>query len=195
MRQIKSIERLTAAFRRLPGVGPKTAQRYAMSIVDADDDFARGFIDAIEAVKREVRHCKLCGNYTEEEICDTCRTRDSSVICVVAYPRDIPAIEKTGYNGVYHVLGGTFSPKDGRGIDDLRIAELEARLSGVKEIILATNPDLEGEATALYIAGKFRKIYPDLKITRPAQGISVGSEMEYLDEATLSRALAGRREM
>lgn len=186
---------MTAAFRRLPGVGPKTAQRYAMSLVDADNEFAREFCDAVEAVKREVKRCKLCGNYTEEEICDTCRTGDSSVICVVAYPRDIPAVEKTGYTGVYHVLGGTFSPKEGRGIDELRIAELEARMAGVKEIILATNPDLEGEATALYIAGRFRKLYPDLKITRPAQGISIGSEMEYLDEATLSRAFAARREI
>lgn len=195
MRRIESIERLTAAFRRLPGVGPKTAQRYAMSIVDADESVAREFCDAIDEVKRKVGHCKLCGNYTEEEICETCRTRDASVICVVAYPRDIPAIEKTGYTGVYHVLGGVFSPKDGRGIDDLRVPELEARMTGVKEIILATNPDLEGEATALYIAGRFRKLYPELKITRPAQGISVGSEMEYLDEATLSRAFAARRDI
>lgn len=166
-----------------------------MSLVDADDETAREFCDAILSVKREVHRCIKCGNYTEDEICETCLTRDNSVICVVAYPKDIPPIEKTGFGGVYHVLGGTFSPREGRGIDDLRVAELVERMKGVKELIIATNPDLEGEATALYIATKFRKLYPDVKITRPAQGISVGSEMEFMDEATLTRAFSSRREM
>lgn len=195
MKPIKSIERLTAAFRKLPGVGPKTAQRYALSIVEADEAAATELCEAVKAVKRDVRYCSLCGNYTEDEICDVCRTRDSSVICVVAYPKDVPSIEKTGYTGVYHILHGTFSPRDGRGVEDLGLDKLMSRMSGVKELIIATNPDLEGEATALYISGLFKKHFPDLKITRPAQGISVGSDMEYADEATLTRALAARREM
>lgn len=195
MKKIKSIERLTAAFRRLPGVGPKTAERYAFCMVEADDAVARELCDAVMAVKRDVHYCLLCGNYTEDEICETCRTRDKSIICVVAYPKDIPAIEKTGYNGVYHVLHGTFNPREGRGVDDLRLRELEERMEGVDELILATNPDLEGEATAMYIANLFKKKFPTVKITRPAQGISVGSDMEYADEATLTRALSARREM
>lgn len=193
--RIKSIERLSAAFRKLPGVGPKTALRYALSIVDADEAQVAELVEALQSVKRDVHCCRICGNYTEDDICEICRTRDPHIICVVAYPKDIPAIERTGYTGVYHVLHGTFNPREGIRVEDLHLGELQSRMDGVTELIIATNPDLEGEATALYIAGQFKRLYPELKITRPAQGISVGSDMEYADEATLTRAIAARREI
>ena len=152
------------------------------------------FCDALLAVKRSVKFCTKCGNFTEDDVCEICRKRDSSVICVVAYPKDVLALDKGGsYKGVYHVLHGTLSPLDGRGADDLNIKSLLARLDGVKEVIMATNPDVEGEATAMYIS---RLIKPfGIKVTRLAQGISIGSDIEYADEVTLERALDGRVEI
>ena len=187
------IAALAAAFSRLPGVGGKTALRYAYSFVDMTRGDAEAFAAAIAAVKDEVILCKTCGNLTDRDECGICASRDKSVICVVAYPRDLLAIEKAGYRGVYHVLHGTLSPMDGRGPGEIRIKELLSRIIGVKEVIMATNPDVEGEATAMYIARLLRPM--GVKVSRIAQGISMGSDIEYADEVTLTRALEARVEI
>lgn len=194
MKQPISIVKLINKFSSLPGVGLKTAQRFAYSVIDMTEEEVNDFCDALLAVKRSVKFCTKCGNFTEDDVCEICRKRDSSVICVVAYPKDVLALDKGGsYKGVYHVLHGTLSPLDGRGADDLNIKSLLARLDGVKEVIMATNPDVEGEATAMYIS---RLIKPfGIKVTRLAQGISIGSDIEYADEVTLERALDGRVEI
>lgn len=190
MKQPDSIARLIHKFSSLPGVGAKTAARYAYYIIENSKEESRDFCDAIMDVKDKVRLCGKCGNLSETEVCPICATRDPSVICVVAYPKDALVLEKAGFKGVYHVLHGTLSPLDGRGPDDIRVKELLARLTGVKEIIMATNPDVEGEATAVYLA---RLIKPmGIEVTRLAQGISMGSEIEYADEVTLGRALSAR---
>lgn len=191
MKQLDSIAKLANKFTKLGGVGIKTAQRYAYKIVEMSEQEAAEFADAIVEVKRNVRYCAECGNFSETEVCDFCRSRDKSVICVVAQPKDIAAIEKAGvFYGVYHVLHGTISPLEGRGADDIRIKELLKRLNGVNEVIIATNPDVEGEATAVYIARLLKPM--GIAVTRPAQGISMGSDIEYADEVTLSRALESR---
>ena len=155
---------------------------------------AERFASAIAEVKDRIKFCRQCGNFTEDDVCDICRTRDHSVICVVSEPKDILSLERVaGRTFVYHVLGGTLNPLDGKGPDDLRIKELLARLDGVSEVIMATNPDVEGEATAIYIARLLKPL--GIKVTRIAQGISMGSEIEYADEVTLSRALESRREI
>ncbi|MGN1235417.1 MAG: recombination mediator RecR, partial [Christensenellaceae bacterium] len=158
-------------------------------------DEVKVFADALLSVKRDVRYCKVCGNYSTGEVCDICRLRDKSVICVVKEPKDVVAFEKLHeYKGVYHVLHGVISPMDGVGPNDIRIKELLARLDGsVQEIIMATNPDVEGEATAMYIAKLIKPF--GVKVTRLAHGIPVGSEVEYADEVTLSRALSERKEI
>ncbi|MCH5162187.1 MAG: recombination protein RecR [Clostridiales bacterium] len=191
MKEIKSISALAACFSQLPGVGRKTALRYAYAVVDMSEEQVDGFCVALNDVKDSVRFCSVCGNFTDAEVCDLCRTRKSDKICVVAYPKDVAAIEKSGaFDGAYHVLHGTLSPMSGRTPDDLNIKSLMARLDGVDEVIVATNPDVEGEATAVYLA---RLIKPmGIKVTRIAQGISMGSELEYADAVTLSQAL-GRR--
>lgn len=183
--------RLANKFSRLPGVGAKTAQRYAYSVIDMSNQEVEDFCTALREVKQQVRYCNECGNFTDKEVCDICARRDKNVICVVAYPKDVLALERvSGYRGVYHVLHGTLSPLEGRGPDSLRIKELLARLDGVEEIILATNTDVEGEATAMYLA---RLIKPmGVKVSRIAQGISMGSELEYADEVTLLKALEAR---
>ena len=185
--------RLVAQFSKLPGVGAKTAQRYAYKLINMNEEEVEEFAKAIIETKRNVHYCSICGNYTEEDTCDICKTRDKSIICVVKEPKDIVAFEKIkDYNGVYHVLQGTLNPMQGIGVDDIRIKELMSRLVGVKEVIMATNPDIDGEATATYIA---RLIKPmGIKVTRLASGISMGSDIEYADEVTLSRALAERKE-
>ena len=189
----KPIADLATAFSKLPGVGGKTALRYAYSVVDMQRADAECFCRCMLAVKDEVKFCKLCGNLTDRDECGICTTRDKSLICVVAYPKDLLAIEKAGYKGVYHVLHGTLSPMDGRGPNELRIKELLSRIVGVQEVIMATNPDVEGEATAMYIA---RLLTPmGVKVSRIAQGISMGSDIEYADEVTLSRALEARIEI
>ena len=193
---IEPIGRLINEFSRLPGVGKKTAQRYAYKIVDMSETEARAFADAIINVKQKVRYCKICGNFTEGDVCEICKRRDPSVICVVKEPRDASAIEKLHeFKGVYHVLHGVLSPMNHIGPDDIRIQELVKRVAagGITEVIMATNPDTEGEATAMYIARLLKPF--DVKITRLAYGIPVGSNLEYADDATLLRALAGRMEM
>lgn len=193
MKQPDSLSRLINKFTFLPGVGTKTAQRYAYAVMDMSADEVREFADALLDVKNKIRLCGVCGGLSEEEVCPICRTRDSRVICVVAYPKDILAMEKAGFNGVYHVLHGTISPMDGRGPDDIRVKELLPRLATAEEVIMATNPDVEGEATALYIAKLIKPL--GVKVTRLAQGISLGSDIEYADEITLSRAIDSRTEL
>lgn len=183
-------------FSKLPGVGKKTAQRYAYKIINMSESEARAFADAIVNVKRKVRYCKICGNFTEEEECLICKTRDHSTICVVKEPKDVIALEKLHeYKGVYHVLHGVIDPMNGVGPNDIRIKELIARVGAeeVKEVIMATNPDVEGEATAMYIAKLLNPL--GVTVTRLAHGIPIGSELEYTDEVTLSRALTERKKI
>jgi recombination protein RecR len=181
---------------RLPGVGPKSAQRIAFHLLAADPADVRRLVLALTEVKDKVRFCTVCGNVAEQEQCRICRDprRDPTVLCVVEEPKDVVAIEKTReFRGRYHVLGGAISPMDGVGPDDLRTRELMARLSDgtVTEVILATDPNLEGEATATYLA---RLLGPmGLRITRIASGLPVGGDLEYADEITLGRAFEGRR--
>ena len=194
MRQPEVIERLVNRFASLPGVGRKTAQRYAYAVIDMTDEDAKSFAEAITEVKEKVKFCSVCGNLTDKDVCDICASRSHDVICVVAEPKDVLALERVaGRTFVYHVLGGTLSPLDGRGPEKLRIKQLLGRLDGVKEVIMATNPDVEGEATAMYIARLLRPL--GVKVTRLAQGISMGSEIVYADEVTLTRALESRTEI
>ena len=194
MKYIEPLARLIAQLSKLPSVGEKTAARYAYAILNSPEEEVNELVDAIRDVKQNVHFCKICGNYTENEICDICQTRKPSVICVVKEPKDIVALEKVkDFKGVYHVLGGVISPMEHIGPNDIRIKELLARLDGVEEVILATNPDVEGEATAMYIA---RLIKPmGIKVTRIARGVPEGSVIEYADESTLSRALSSRIEL
>ena len=181
-------------FSKLPGVGKKTAQRYAYKVISMSESEARAFADAIVNVKRKVRFCKICGNFTENDVCDVCLTRDKSQICVVKEPKDVIALEKLHeYKGVYHVLHGVIDPMNGVSPNDIRIKELLDRVGegGVKEVIMATNPDVEGEATAMYIAKLLKPL--GVTVTRLARGVPVGSELEYADEVTLARALIERK--
>ena len=181
---------------RLPGVGPKSAQRIAFHLLAADPTDVRRLVHVLTEVKDKVRFCKTCGNVAEAEECRICRDprRDRTVICVVEEPKDVVAIEKTReFRGRYHVLGGAISPIEGIGPEDLRVRELMTRLADgeVTELILATDPNLEGEATATYLA---RLVKPmDLRVTRLASGLPVGGDLEYADEVTLGRAFEGRR--
>ncbi|GAA0319067.1 recombination mediator RecR [Kineococcus aurantiacus] len=183
---------------RLPGVGPKSAQRIAFHLLAADAADVRRLADVLTEVKSRVRFCRVCGNVAQEELCRVCRDprRDPSVICVVEESKDVVAIEKTReFRGRYHVLGGAISPMEGVGPDDLRMRELLARLSDgeVTETIIATDPNLEGEATATYLARLLKPM--GLKVTRLASGLPVGGDLEYADEVTLGRAFAGRRSL
>ena len=191
---IEPIGRLMNEFSKLPGVGKKTAQRYAYKVVSMSESEARAFADAILGVKRKVRFCKVCGNFTEQEVCEICRLRDKSQICVVKEPKDVVALEKLHeYKGVYHVLHGVIDPMNGVTPNDIRIKELLERVGegGVKEVIMATNPDVEGEATAMYIAKLLKPL--GVTVTRLARGVPIGSELEYADEVTLARALIERK--
>ena len=193
---IEPIGRLMNEFSKLPGVGKKTAQRYAYKVVGMSESEARAFADAIVNVKRKVRFCKVCGNFTENEVCDICRTREKSQICVVKEPKDVIALEKLHeYKGVYHVLHGVIDPMNGVSPNDIRIKELLERVGegGVKEVIMATNPDVEGEATAMYIAKLLKPL--GVTVTRLARGVPIGSELEYADEVTLARALIERKQI
>ena len=177
---IEPIGRLINEFSKLPGVGKKTAQRYAYRIINMSESDARAFADAIVNVKRKVRYCKVCGNFTEEDVCEVCRTRDKGIICVVKEPKDVAAIEKLHeFKGVYHVLHGVIDPMEGVGPNDIRIKELLARIGEgeVKEVIVATNPDVSGDATAMYLARLIKPL--GVTVTRLAHGIPVGSEIEY----------------
>lgn len=189
---IEPIGRLINQFSKLPGVGKKTAQRYAYKVIGMSEAEAREFAESIVNCKRKVKYCKVCGNFTEDEVCDICKRRQSSVICVVKEPKDVIAMEKLReFKGVYHVLHGVISPMDGIGPNDIRVKELLSRMDGnVTEVIMATNPDVEGEATAMYIAGLLKPL--GINVTRLAHGIPVGGELEYTDEVTLSRALSER---
>lgn len=192
---IEPIGRLINEFSKLPGVGKKTAQRYAYRVVQMPEDEVSAFAEALMGVKHKVKYCQVCGNYSTTDVCEVCRTRDKSVVCVVKEPKDVVAFERLHeYKGVYHVLHGVISPMDGIGPNDIRIKELIARLDGtVKEVIMATNPDVEGEATAMYIAKLIKPF--EVKVTRLAHGIPIGSELEYADQVTLSRALSERKEL
>lgn len=192
MSNIESLDRLVALFTKLPGVGQKTAQRYAYKIINMPEVEVEEFASAIKDAKQKIHYCKTCGNYTDMDECEICKTRDKSIICVVKDPKDIAAFEKVKeYKGVYHVLHGTLSPLANIGPNDIKIKELIQRLDNVQEVIMATNPDVEGEATAMYIA---RLIKPmGIKVTRLASGVSIGSDIEYADEITLQRALKDRK--
>ena len=193
---IEPIGRLINEFSKLPGVGKKTAQRYAYKIIDMSEAEARAFADAIIGVKRKVKYCRVCGNFTEEDTCAICRTRERTTICVVKEPKDVAAIEKLHeFKGVYHVLHGVIDPLSGIGPNDIRLKELLARLNegDVKEVIVATNPDVSGDATAMYIAKLIKPF--DIPVTRLAHGIPIGSEIEYTDEVTLARAFVERNRM
>ncbi len=190
------IEKLIENFRSLPGVGYKTAQRYAFSIIEGDKERASRFAEAIKEAKEKIGFCQVCGNFTDQPICKICQTRDRKTVCVVKEPKDVIALEKIKtYNGVYHVLFGTISPLNHKGPDDIHIKELLTRIENdkVNEVIMATNPDVEGDATAMYIAKLLKPL--GVKVTRIAQGISIGSDLEYADEYTLAKALESRRDM
>ncbi len=194
----ESVQRLIEAFSRLPGIGPKTASRLTYHLLRQSPDEANSLADALRDLKAKTRFCEVCFNITEQSPCPICQSqeRDRAVICVVEEPLDVLALERTrDYRGLYHVLHGVISPMDGIGPEDLKIRELLARVQAgsVREIILATNPSLEGENTAMYL---HRKLVPlGLKVTRLARGLPVGGDLEYADEVTLARALEGRREM
>jgi recombination protein RecR len=192
-----AVENLVAELTRLPGIGTRTAQRLAFHLLRAPKDEAGALAGAIADVKERVRFCRECGNLTEDEVCGICRDerRDRTVICVVEQPVDLYSLERTHeYRGLYHVLGGALSPIDGVEPGDLRIDELVQRVAqnGVAEVVLATNPNMTGEATAAYLADKLRG---SARVTRLASGLPVGGDLEYADEVTLGRALSGRREM
>lgn len=192
-----AVERLTEQFARLPGIGGKTAQRLAFHVLSLPEAEAEEFAAAITEAKRTVRTCPVCQNLTDQPLCAICGDgqRDRGTICVVAEPRDVIAMERAReYRGMYHVLHGVISPLNHTGPDDLRIKELLARVGegGIREVIMATNPDTEGEATAMYLSRLLRPL--GVRVTRLAYGIPVGSQLEYADEVTLLRALEGRQE-
>lgn len=196
MRFPKPIARLIDELNKLPGIGPKTAQRLAFHIIKSPKSDVVRLAEALTEAKEKIRRCSICSNLTDEDPCTICSNpgRNRSIICVVQDPKDVVAMERTReYNGLYHVLGGVISPMEGVGPEDLRIKDLLDRIksSEIDEIIIATNPNVEGEATAMYIA---RLLSPlGLKVTRLARGVPVGSDLEYTDEVTLARALLGRR--
>lgn len=193
-----ALQELADQFARLPGIGGKTAQRLAFHVLELDDSDAKAFAEAILAAKQTVHTCPVCQNLTDREVCPICdnEMRDASTICVVAEPRDVIAMERSReFNGLYHVLHGVISPLNHVTQDDIRIKELLVRVASgqVREVIMATNPDTEGEATAMYISRLLRPM--EVKVTRLAYGVPVGSQLEYADEVTLSRALEGRQEI
>ena len=198
MAEIEAIAKLVNQLSKLPGVGRKTAQRLAYHIIALPEDQVRELAVAIFNGKKQIHFCPICGNYTDTDPCPICAdtSRRKDIVCVVRDPRDVNALERMReYDGLYHVLHGVISPMDGVGPDDIRIRELMSRLASgeIKEVVLATNPDVEGEATAAYIS---RLIKPmGVKVTRIAHGVPIGGELEYTDEVTLLRAFQGRREI
>ena len=192
-----SVDNLVAQLTRLPGIGSRTAQRLAFHVLSTPKDEALALATAIEEVKERVRFCRECGNLTEEELCAICLDprRDRTVVCVVEQPVDVISLERTHeYRGLYHVLGGSLSPLDGVEPSDLRVGQLLYRVEqgSIEEVVLATNPNMTGEATAAYLADRLRD---RATVTRLASGLPVGGDLEYADEVTLGRALAGRREI
>lgn len=195
MSNLAPLQNLIDQFERMPGIGHKTAQRLAFYILSLDESEARAFAQSITDAQTKIKQCSICCNLADDELCPICKstTRDKSVICVVEDPRDVAAIERTHeYNGTYHVLHGAISPMDNIGPDQIRIKELIARLSDdtVEEVIMATNPTVEGEATAMYISRLLKPM--GITVSRLAYGVPVGADLEYADEVTLSRALEGR---
>lgn len=191
------VQDLIDEFAKLPGIGPKTAQRLTFYLLRKPDKSSEDLGKAADSLKKGIQFCTICCNFTDTDVCSVCSdsSRDKEIICVVSEPLDVVALEKSGsYKGLYHVLGGVISPVEGIGPDDLFISQLIARIKagGISEIIIATNPNLEGEATALYIQKLIQPL--NVKITRIARGLPVGGDLEYADEITLSRALEGRRE-
>jgi recombination protein RecR len=190
----KAIDELS----KLPSIGKKSALRLAIHLLKSDDEKVNELVEAIQGLKKNLRFCKICYNISTEEVCDICKNpkRDKSIICVVEEASDIIAIEKTNeYNGLYHVLGGVLNPLRGEGVESLKIKELFKRLEDgeVKEVLLALNPDAEGDATSLYLAKELKKY--NVKVSRIARGLPIGGELEFADEATIGRALLGRIEI
>ncbi len=197
-----ALERLVAELGKLPSVGPKTAFRQALYILETDAEIADGLAQAVREARSKVTRCKLCYNYTEEERCSICASpsRERETICVVSGIGNLYAIERSGeYNGLYHVLAGSISPLEGRGPSNIRLDELVSRLRGeetvIKEVILATNPTVEGDATAMYVREQIKSLGLPLKVSRIAYGLPVGGDIDYVDDLTLSRALSSRLEM
>lgn len=192
-----AIEKLIEEFAKLPGIGQKTAQRLALHVLNLPEDEVKEFADALVKARGTIKYCSVCGNFTDQDPCAICSNpnRDKSVICVLEQPKDVMTMEKVKeYNGLYHILHGNLSPMQGRGPQDIRIRELVARMKeDVKEVIIATNPNIGGEATAMYIAKILKPL--DVKVTRIAAGVPVGGDLEYADEVTLSKALEGRKEI
>jgi recombination protein RecR len=192
----KKIKDAIESFSALPGIGPKSAARIVFYLLSKPDQFVEGIGEAVGELKKDLKICSVCYNYGESDPCDVCadENRDESVICVVEEPLDVSAIERANYKGLYHVLGAAISPINGISADDIRVAELLERINKncdkIKEVIFATNPSLEGEATAVYIAERLKDY--DIKLTRLARGLPVGGDLEYADEVTLSRSLEGR---
>ena len=198
MKELKSVTKLIESFSRLPGVGHRSAEKMAYSVLEMSDEDVEMFSDALRELKRNVHHCPICSAYTEDDVCEICADegRDKTKIIVVSYPKDVASFEKLGvYNGRYHVLGGVLSAVNGVGISDLHISELENRIKedGVEEIIIATNPTTEGETTALYLAKILEK--QNVNVTRLAYGLPMGGHLEYADSLTLSKALEGRKKI
>lgn len=193
---MESMDRLINSFTKLPAVGQKTAERYAYAVINMDENDITEFANNLISAKKNIKFCSVCGNWSENDICPICATRSSETICVVKEPKDVVVMEKVrNYNGTYHVLHGVLNPLQGKGPDDIRVKELLQRVNkgDVKEIIMATNSDVEGEATSMYIARLLKPL--GIKVTRLAQGISMGSDIEYADEVTLTKALQDRREI
>ena len=195
---VSPLENLIDEFRKLPGIGSKTAQRLAYHVLNLPDEKAFKFSEAIVDAKKKITYCKICQNFSDSEVCSVCASpvRDKTVICVVENPKDVVQMEKTNeFKGLYHVLHGAISPMDNIGPDDIRIKELMVRVAEgeVREVIMATNPNLEGETTAMYIS-KLLKPF-GIKTTRIAHGVPVGGELEYVDEVTLAKAILGRVEL
>ena len=192
-----AIEKLIEEFAKLPGIGKKTAQRLTLYVLNLQKDEVEEFSNALVKARGTIKYCSVCGNFTDSDPCAICGnpSRDKTQICVVEQPKDIMTMEKVkDYNGVYHVLHGNISPMQGRGPQDIRLRELVSRMNGnIKEVIVATNPNIEGEATAMYISKILKPL--DVKVTRIAAGIPVGGDLEYADEVTLSKALEGRKEI
>lgn len=192
-----AIEKLIEEFAKLPGIGKKTAQRLTLYVLNLPKDEVEEFSNALVKARGTIKYCSVCGNFTDSDSCAICGnpSRDKTQICVVEQPKDIMTMEKVkDYNGVYHVLHGNISPMQGRGPQDIRLRELVSRMNGnIKEVIVATNPNIEGEATAMYISKILKPL--DVKVTRIAAGIPVGGDLEYADEVTLSKALEGRKEI
>lgn len=198
MKTLKSLERLQESLAKLPSVGKRSAERMAFAMLEMDDEDLNEFADAIKDLKNKIHFCKICGNITEEEICEVCSDdqRDKTTLMVVSTPKDVIAFENTdGYKGLYHVLGGTISLSKGKGIEDLNISSLLNRVDEgiIKEIIIATNPTVDGETTALYLAKLLKD--RDVNVTRLAYGLPMGGHLDYADALTLEKAIEGRRKI